>query len=48
VIVEGVESADQARLCRDYGAHVLQGFVFSPPLASRDFETMVGTRRQQA
>jgi diguanylate cyclase len=34
IIVEGVETVEQARLCRDYGADMLQGFLFSKPISS--------------
>lgn len=38
VVVEGVETRDQANLCRDYGADLLQGYLFSKPLAPEAFE----------
>ncbi len=38
VVVEGVETREQARVCRDYGADYLQGYLFSKPLPSADFE----------
>jgi diguanylate cyclase (GGDEF)-like protein len=37
VIVEGVETLEQAGLCREYGADMLQGFLFSRSLSSDDF-----------
>lgn len=37
VIVEGVETIEQARLCKEYGANFLQGFLFSKSLSSTDF-----------
>ncbi|MDI1309331.1 MAG: EAL domain-containing protein [Methylotenera sp.] len=37
VIVEGVETAEQARLCQEYGADMLQGFLFSQSLSPHDF-----------
>jgi EAL domain-containing protein (putative c-di-GMP-specific phosphodiesterase class I) len=36
--VEGVETREQARLCRDYGADLLQGYLFSKPLPPAAFE----------
>lgn len=41
VIVEGVETREQARICRDYGADVLQGYLFSKPLSPSDFEALL-------
>ncbi len=38
VVVEGVETREQARLCRDYGADLLQGYLFSKPLPPAAFE----------
>ncbi|ACE85224.1 putative bifunctional diguanylate cyclase/phosphodiesterase [Cellvibrio japonicus] len=38
VVIEGVETREQARICRDYGADYLQGYLFSKPLSPRDFE----------
>ncbi len=37
VIVEGVETIEQARLCREYGADMFQGYLFSKALSSEDF-----------
>lgn len=37
VIVEGVETIEQARLCRKYGADMFQGYLFSKPLPSEEF-----------
>lgn len=41
VVVEGVETLDQARLCREFGADKLQGYLFSKPLTPDDFATFV-------
>jgi len=38
VIAEGVETREQLRLLRDLGCNMVQGFCFSPPLDSSDFE----------
>lgn len=43
VIVEGVETIDQARLCREFGADKLQGFLFSKPLPPDSFANFLGT-----
>jgi diguanylate cyclase (GGDEF)-like protein len=37
VIVEGVETIDQARLCQQYGADMFQGYLFSKPVSAEDF-----------
>lgn len=47
VIVEGVETREQARVCRDYGADILQGYLFSKPLSPEDFEALLRTHNAQ-
>jgi diguanylate cyclase (GGDEF)-like protein len=37
VIVEGVETIEQARLCCQYGADMFQGYLFSKPLPPEKF-----------
>jgi len=37
VIVEGVETIEQARLCYQYGADMFQGYLFSKPLPPAEF-----------
>ncbi len=41
VVVEGVETREQARICRDYGADLLQGYLFSKPLSPAAFEQLL-------
>jgi len=41
VIVEGVETIEQARLCCEYGADMLQGYLFSKPLPPNDFAAFI-------
>lgn len=41
VVIEGIETKEQARLCRDYGADLLQGYLFSQPIASDKFERLL-------
>ena len=41
VIIEGVETPEQARICRDYGADFLQGYLFSKPLSAIAFEQLL-------
>jgi diguanylate cyclase (GGDEF)-like protein len=43
VVVEGVETREQARVCRDYGADLLQGYLFSKPLSPTTFEQLLQT-----
>ncbi|MDP8568898.1 two-component system response regulator [Methylophilus aquaticus] len=43
VIVEGVETMEQATLCRALGADMLQGFLFSIPLSPDDFAALLNT-----
>lgn len=43
VIVEGIETLAQAKLCRDLGADMLQGYLFSKPLSVETFETFLNT-----
>ena len=47
VIVEGVETREQARICRDYGADILQGYFFSKPLSPTDFEALLHSHKAQ-
>lgn len=41
VIIEGVETIEQARLCQQYGADMLQGYFFSKPLCAEDFASFI-------
>lgn len=41
VVVEGVETREQARICRDYGVDLLQGYLFSKPLSPAAFEQLL-------
>jgi diguanylate cyclase len=43
VIVEGIETIAQAKICRELGADMLQGFLFSKPLSPDDFVQFLGT-----
>lgn len=47
VVVEGVETREQASLCRDYGADLLQGYLFSKPLCSEAFERFLREHNAQ-
>jgi EAL domain-containing protein (putative c-di-GMP-specific phosphodiesterase class I) len=39
VCAEGVETEAQLRAVRDLGCHVIQGFLFSPPVPADRFPT---------
>ena len=47
VVVEGVETREQARICRDYGADLLQGYLFSKPLSPAIFEQFLQNHNAQ-
>jgi diguanylate cyclase (GGDEF)-like protein len=47
VVVEGVETREQARICRDYGADLLQGYLFSKPLSPSAFEQLLKSHNAQ-
>lgn len=46
-IVEGVETWEQAQLCREYGADLLQGYVFSKPVSPEAFEALLARHDPQ-
>ncbi len=41
LIAEGVETAEQLQYLREQGCHVYQGYLFSRPVPSSDFEAML-------
>jgi diguanylate cyclase (GGDEF)-like protein len=41
VVAEGVETAEQAELLKEYGCDRIQGYFFSPPLPAIEFEKML-------
>jgi EAL domain-containing protein (putative c-di-GMP-specific phosphodiesterase class I) len=41
IVIEGIETREQARLCREYGADYLQGYLFSKPIAPESFEQLL-------
>jgi len=47
VIVEGVETIEQARLCREFGADKLQGFLFSKPLPPAEFASYLNAHNPE-
>jgi hypothetical protein len=48
VVAEGVETEEQSRMLRLLDCDEMQGYVFSPPLASADFEARFPPRRVTA
>ncbi|WP_018986822.1 putative bifunctional diguanylate cyclase/phosphodiesterase [Methylophilus methylotrophus] len=48
VIVEGIETLEQARLCRELGADMLQGYLFSKPLSVDDFARFLNEHNPQS
>ncbi len=48
-IAEGVETLDQLKRLRELGAHMGQGFYFSPPLSTEAAERLLSeaSRRQK-
>jgi len=48
IVVEGVETKEQAKFCRECGADLLQGYLFSQPLASENFERLLQTHNPEA
>ncbi|RYZ78584.1 MAG: EAL domain-containing protein, partial [Moraxellaceae bacterium] len=47
IVIEGIETKEQARLCREYGADYLQGFLFSKPIAHDEFELLLMSHSPQ-
>lgn len=45
VVAEGVETMDQARILRDLGCDILQGYAFARPMPASDLEELVKSRR---
>ncbi len=41
IVVEGVETKEQAKFCRNCGADFLQGYLFSQPVTSEEFEHLL-------
>lgn len=44
VVAEGVETAEQAAILRDYGCDLAQGYYYSPPVSANAFEQMLESR----
>ncbi len=48
IVVEGVETKEQAKFCRECGADLLQGYLFSKPIANDQFEQLLRTHDPEA
>lgn len=48
IVVEGVETKEQARFCRECGADLLQGYLFSKPVSNEQFEQLLRTHNPVA
>ena len=44
IIGEGIETAEQERILRDWGCHEGQGFLWSPAITADAFESWIGSR----
>lgn len=42
VVAEGVETGAQAQLLKEAGCQLLQGFLFSKPVAAKDLGDLLG------
>nr|WP_305066786.1 EAL domain-containing protein [Mesobacillus boroniphilus] len=47
VIAEGVETASQIDLLKSLGCQEVQGYFYSPPLPSNEYETMMNREPQE-
>ncbi|HOY23787.1 MAG TPA: EAL domain-containing protein [Cellvibrio sp.] len=41
IVIEGIETKEQAQFCRDCGADLLQGYLFSKPISTEKFEQLL-------
>jgi len=48
IVVEGIETKEQAKFCRDYGADLLQGYLFSKPVNSEKIEELFLSHNAEA
>jgi diguanylate cyclase (GGDEF)-like protein len=48
IVIEGIETKEQAQFCRKYGADFLQGYLFSKPIPSEAFEQLLLTHNPEA
>ena len=43
-MAEGVETMEHARILKDLGCDILQGFAFAGPMSAADFKQFVRSR----
>ncbi len=48
IVIEGIETKEQAQLCRKYGADFLQGYLFSKPIPNEGFAQLLTTHNPEA
>ena len=48
IVAEGVETMEHARMLRDLGCDLLQGYAFAKPLSAEDLERFVAARKELA
>jgi len=48
IVIEGIETKEQAKFCRDCGADLLQGYLFSKPIPGDQFEQLLLNHDAQA
>jgi len=48
IVVEGIETKEQAKFCRKHGADLLQGYLFSKPISSENIEQLIERHNPEA
>ncbi|MET0356034.1 MAG: EAL domain-containing protein [Cellvibrio sp.] len=48
VVIEGIETKEQAKFCRECGADLLQGYLFSRPLSCENIEQLLLNHNAEA
>ena len=48
IVVEGIETKEQAKFCRQHGADLLQGYLFSKPVSSETIEKLLQDHNPEA
>lgn len=48
IVIEGIETKEQAKFCRKHGADLLQGYLFSKPISSQDIEQLIERHNPEA
>jgi EAL domain-containing protein (putative c-di-GMP-specific phosphodiesterase class I) len=47
IVAEGVETMEHARLLRDIGCNILQGYAFAKPMSGEDLERFMTERMKR-